>query len=56
MSKNIERCPKDIKKLVNPKTGRCVMESSPIIKKLINEGYTILVTPNVNQPDPQKKV
>ncbi len=52
MSKNIERCPKDIKKLVNPKTGRCVMESSPIIKKLINEGYTIIVTPNKNQPVP----
>lgn len=55
MSKNIERCPKDIKKLVNPKTGRCVMESSPIIKKLISEGYTILVTPNVNQPEPPPK-
>lgn len=52
MSKNIERCPKDIKKLVNPKTGRCVMESSPIIKKLIYEGYTIIVTPNKNQPIP----
>lgn len=55
MSKNIERCPKDIKKLVNPKTGRCVMESSPIIKKLISEGYTILVTPNPNQPEPAPK-
>ena len=55
MSKNIERCPKDIKKLVNPKTGRCVMESSPIIKKLISEGYTILVTPNPNQPEPSPK-
>ena len=52
MSKNIERCPKDLKKLVNPKTGRCVMESNPIIKKLINEGYTILITPNKNQPVP----
>lgn len=55
MSKNIERCPKDVKKLVNPKTGRCVMESSPIIKKLISEGYTILVTPNPNQPEPSPK-
>jgi len=55
MSKNIERCPKDIKKLVNPKTGRCVMETSPIIKKLIQEGYTILVTPNKNQPPVQPK-
>lgn len=55
MNKNIERCPKDLKKLVNPKTGRCVMESSPIIKKLISEGFTILVTPNVNQPDPPPK-
>ena len=55
MNKNIERCPKDIKKLVNPKTGRCVMESSPIIKKLIKEGYTILVTPNPNQPEPMPK-
>lgn len=55
MSKIIERCPKDLKKLVNPKTGRCVMESSPIIKKLINEGYTILITPNVNQPDQPPK-
>ena len=52
MSKNIERCPKDIKKLVNPKTGRCVMESSPIIKKLIQEGYTVVVTPDLNQPSP----
>lgn len=52
MSKDIERCPKDVKKLVNPKTGRCVMESSPIIKKLLQDGYTIIVTPNVNQPDP----
>ena len=55
MSKNIERCPKDIKKLVNPKTGRCVMETSPIIKKLIQEGYTILVTPNKSQPPVQPK-
>jgi hypothetical protein len=55
MSKNIERCPKDVKKLVNPKTGRCVMESSPIIKKLISEGYTILITPNPNQPEPSPK-
>ncbi len=55
MSKNITRCPKDITKLLNPKTGRCVMESSPIIKKLIKEGYTIVVTPNVNQPDPPPK-
>ena len=55
MSKNIERCPKDVKKLVNPKTGRCVMESSPIIKTLISEGYTILVTPNPNQPEPSPK-
>jgi hypothetical protein len=55
MSKNIERCPKDVKKLVNPKTGRCVMETSPIIKKLISEGYTILVTPNPNQPEPSPK-
>lgn len=52
MSKNIERCPKDIKKLVNPKTGRCVLESNPTIKELIKNGYTILVTPNVNQPEP----
>lgn len=55
MSKNITRCPKDIKKLVNPKTGRCVMESSPIIKKLLKEGYTIVVTPNAKQPDPPPK-
>lgn len=52
MSKLLERCPKDIKKLVNPKTGRCVLESNPTIKELINKGYTILVTPNPNQPEP----
>lgn len=55
MSKNIERCPKDVKKLVNPKTGRCVLESNPTIKELIKNGYTILVTPNVNQPEPPPK-
>lgn len=55
MSKKIERCPKDIKKLVNPKTGRCVLESNPTIKELIKKGYTILVTPNVKQPDPPPK-
>lgn len=52
MSKIIERCPKDLKKLVNPKTGRCVMENNPTIKELIKQGYTILVTPNPNQPEP----
>jgi hypothetical protein len=55
MNKNIERCPKDIKKLVNPKTGRCVLESNPTIKELIKKGYTILVTPNINQPEPSPK-
>lgn len=52
MSKLLQRCPKDVKKLVNPKTGRCVLESNPTIKELINKGYTILVTPNPNQPEP----
>lgn len=52
MSKNIERCPKDIKKLVNPSTGRCVLESNPAIKKLIKDGFTIIVTPNPKQPEP----
>ena len=52
--KEIERCQKDPTKLVNPKSGRCVLEHSPIIKKLISEGYTVVVTPKSDVPTPPK--
>lgn len=54
--KEIERCQKDPSKLVNPDTGRCILEKSPIIKKLLSEGYTIVVTPETVVPNPPKSV
>lgn len=54
--KEIERCQKDPSKLVNPDTGRCVLEKSPIIKKLLSEGYTVVVTPETVVPKPPKDV
>ena len=55
-NKVLERCPKDVKKLINPLTGRCVLESNPTIKKLLKKGFTIVVTPYVDQPEPPKKM
>ena len=54
MSKIIQRCPTDVSKLLNPTTGRCVLESNATIKKLLREGWTIIVTGNIQQPEPPR--
>lgn len=50
MLKFINRCPVDPKKLLNPKTGRCILENSPILKKLLAEGYVVVLTPETQPP------
>jgi len=52
MSKIIQRCPTDSKKLLNPETGRCVIETNATIKRLLKEGWTIVITNNMEQPEP----
>lgn len=52
MSQIIQRCPTDLRKLLNPITGRCVIESNPTIKKLLKEGWTIVITANTGEPPP----
>ena len=55
MSKIISRCPTDPNKLLNPLTGRCVIESNATIRKLLKEGWTIVITPNANQDEPSAR-
>ena len=52
MSKIIQRCPTDSKRLLNPETGRCVIETNATIKRLLKEGWTIVITSNMEQPEP----
>lgn len=52
MVNTINRCPTDPKKLLNPLTGRCVIESNATIRKLIKEGWNVVITPNTDQSEP----
>lgn len=55
MSKVIIKCPTDPNKLLNPLTGRCVIESNVTIRKLLKEGWTVVITPNADQDEPSAK-
>lgn len=55
MSKVLLPCPNDSSRILDPKSGRCFMPNNIVIKNLLKEGYTILVTSNQEQPEPNKK-
>lgn len=50
----INKCPTDPKKLINPLTGRCVIESNKTINKLLKNGWTIVLTPKLNFGTPNE--